>query len=155
MVEVRAVRLTGATALGAAALVLGGCAGGGPTVCSTIGWSNGLRVEVDPGLAAATVRAYCTGCDAGPVPVADGAAVVHVGMSTPGSVEVTVLDAAGSVLLETETEPDWRRVGGSAECGGPSEATVVVSCPGAPPGRCRAPGCRSGGRRPGRGPASR
>lgn len=106
-----------------------------PTVCSTIGWSNGLRIEVDPALPAASVRVECRGCgvvggseeDVATAPLTGRSAELHLGMTTPGSVDVALLDAAGSVLRETETEPDWRRVGGSEECGGPSEATVVVS----------------------------
>ena len=62
----------------------------------------------------------------GPAPLTGRSAEVQLDMTLPDSVEVTVLDAQGTVLTEAETEPEWRRVGGTAECGGPAEATVVV-----------------------------
>lgn len=37
-----------------------------------------------------------------------------------------LLDPAGAVLDEGEAEPDWVRVGGSEQCGGPSEAEIVL-----------------------------
>lgn len=39
---------------------------------------------------------------------------------------VRALDAQGGVLLETHVEPEWVRVGGTEECGGPAEAGVVL-----------------------------
>lgn len=37
-----------------------------------------------------------------------------------------LLAADGTVLAEGEVEPDWVRVGGSEQCGGPAEAEVVL-----------------------------
>lgn len=37
-----------------------------------------------------------------------------------------LLDADGALLAEGEVEPDWVRVGGSEQCGGPAEAEVVL-----------------------------
>jgi len=105
--------------------VLTGC--GEERVCSAVGWSNTLVVELDPAwpeLDGAAVRV--AGGYPGPAPLTGRSAEVQLDMTLPDSVEVTVLDAQGTVLTEAETEPEWRRVGGTAECGGPAEATVVV-----------------------------
>ena len=109
-----------------AALVLAVLTGCAPErVCSTIGWSNTVVVQLGPGWTdrdAASVRV----ADVPVVPLTDGSADVWLDMSSPGTVEVTVLDAQGEVLAEREADLDWRRVGGTEECGGPGEATVVV-----------------------------
>lgn len=49
-------------------------------------------------------------------------------MTLPGSVTLTVADATG-VLTGFEASPEWRRVGGSTQCGGPHVAEVVVPAP--------------------------
>jgi hypothetical protein len=45
-----------------------------------------------------------------------------VNMSSPDHVTARVLTSAGEVLIEKDTDLEWKRVGGSAQCGGPSEA---------------------------------
>ncbi len=103
--------------------VMTGCAQ--ERVCPPIGWGSTLVVELGPewpDLVGASVRLE----DSAAVPLRGGSAAFSLDMPRPGTVVVTVLDAQGAPLAETETEPDWRRVGGTAECGGPSEATVVV-----------------------------
>lgn len=47
-------------------------------------------------------------------------------MSTPQTVTVRALSAAGQVLAEENAPVQWRRVGGTQECGGPSEAGPVT-----------------------------
>lgn len=37
-----------------------------------------------------------------------------------------LLDATGTVLADGEVQPDWVRVGGTEQCGGPTEAQVVL-----------------------------
>ena len=109
-----------------AALVLAVLTGCGPErVCPPIGWSSTVVVELAPEWTdseGASVRV----ADRPAVPVADGSAEVWLDMSSPSTVQVAVLDAQGEVLAEREADLDWRRVGGTAECGGPTEATVVV-----------------------------
>lgn len=105
--------------------VLVGC--GAERVCPAVGWSNTLVVELDPAwpeLDGAAVRV--AGGYSGAAPLTGRSAEVQLDMSVPDTVVVTVLDARGAVLTDAETEPEWRRVGGTAECGGPAEATVVV-----------------------------
>jgi hypothetical protein len=46
----------------------------------------------------------------------------------PGSVTVTVLGLEGP-LSTVEDDLSWRRVGGTAACGGPAEATITVPAP--------------------------
>lgn len=47
-------------------------------------------------------------------------------MTAPENVTVRALDTAGEVLTEEEFALEWRRVGGSEECGGPGEAGPVT-----------------------------
>ena len=49
-----------------------------------------------------------------------------VNMSSPDHVTAKVLTAAGGVLIEEDADLEWKRVGGSAQCGGPSEAPPVL-----------------------------
>ncbi len=46
-------------------------------------------------------------------------------MGSPDRVSAKALSASGEVVAETEADLDWKRVGGSAQCGGPSEASPV------------------------------
>ena len=68
-------------------------------------------------------------------PVNSGTTQEHDGNAAPWSVHgprealvVTVQRADGTVTEQT-VRPDWVRVGGSAECGGPVEAEVVLPAP--------------------------
>ena len=112
----------------AAVLALTAC-GTGPTVCPAVGWSNGLTVrlpdEWPPG-EGRTVRVE--GAEAA-TPLTGRTAAVSFPMATPDSADVTVLGPDGGVLAEVDADLDWVRVGGSAECGGPHEATVTVPAP--------------------------
>ena len=57
----------------------------------------------------------------------DGAATYF--LDGPREELVITLHGADGVLSEHTVSPDWVRVGGSAECGGPTEAEVVVPAP--------------------------
>lgn len=48
-----------------------------------------------------------------------------VNMSSPDHVTAKALSATGEVLAVKEADLDWKRVGSSAQCGGPSEASPV------------------------------
>jgi len=48
-----------------------------------------------------------------------------VNMGSPDHVTAKALSATGEILAETEADLDWKRAGGSAQCGGPSEASPV------------------------------
>ena len=50
---------------------------------------------------------------------------VSVVMATPETLTVRSLSSAGEVLAEREVALEWQRVGGSEQCGGPSEAEPV------------------------------
>ncbi|MCZ2812738.1 hypothetical protein O2W15_14970 [Modestobacter sp. VKM Ac-2979] len=135
--------------VGLVAVVLAAVWTGGPVgqACPAIGWSNGLTVELADGWPAAdAVRVECTSpCgpvamapsaeepDAFTVPLAGGTASVPITsvpiMGAPGSVTVAVLAADGAPLGRADLDLDWVRVGGSAECGGPHEATATVPVP--------------------------
>lgn len=52
----------------------------------------------------------------------------HVSMTeAPERMQVRAVSENGEVLAEREIVLDWHRVGGSARCGGPSEADVTVA----------------------------
>lgn len=138
----------GCSALGRAAVVLAavalatGCNAGPSTACPAIGWGSRLVVELGDGWpGAGAVRLECPSwCGLAVDPVDDGPDAVTVQltgstayvpfmMAAPEDVIVTVLAADGTVLSTAEVELDWVRVGGSAECGGPTEATVEIPAP--------------------------
>lgn len=48
----------------------------------------------------------------------------HVYFSEPLHIQVS--NKQGEKLVERELKPDWARVGGSAQCGGPMEAIVSI-----------------------------
>jgi hypothetical protein len=116
----------------AATAVLSGCG----FTCSTVGWSNALVVEIgDADGVADVIVCDASGCsDDGmsatslpPEPIGrDGDAwrFSLAGMTASEALTVRTLAADGAVLVETEVAPEWVRVGGSAQCGGPHEGTV-------------------------------
>jgi len=48
-----------------------------------------------------------------------------VNMSSPDHVTARALSSTGEVIAEKDADLDWKRVGGSAQCGGPAEASPV------------------------------
>lgn len=130
----------------AAVLVLAGCDGGIGQACPAIAWGNGLTVELAGGWPpeeARSVRVSCPepcrpealeGTPADPIregvaPLVGDRATVSFLMETPDEVAVAVLGPEGDVLAELTADLEWVRVGGSAGCGGPHEATVTVPAP--------------------------
>jgi hypothetical protein len=115
-------------------LLLVACGPDGDTACPAIGWLNVIRVELagqwaEPATSVAVECSSPCGADGGDeatAPVTGAAAEVLIGMSAPESAVVTVSAADGRRLAEVRPELDWVRVGGSAECGGPMEATIAV-----------------------------
>ena len=118
-------------------------AGCGPvTACPAIGYSRTLLVELGAGWPdepGRSVRVDCQGpC---PDPLATGGrddvrTAELTGTSAridwfegTGDVVVTVLAPDGTELASVDTAPEYERVGGTAECGGPMEATVTVPAP--------------------------
>jgi hypothetical protein len=109
-------------------------------VCSAIGWSNTVTVELAPDwpvVEGASVTVVCPSTcvwgaselDEVSEPLSGSTATVHIDMATPDSVVVTVTGPDGAELARQPADVDWRQVGGSAECGGPMAATVVVPAP--------------------------
>jgi len=131
----------------AAALLLAGTAVAGcdtVTACPAIGYDNTLTVALAEGWPPGTGRTVPVDC-AGPcdverledgtlaaeacAPLIGASASLPFTVTFPESVVVTVRDAAGTELARVATDPDWARVGGTEECGGPNEATVTVPAP--------------------------
>jgi hypothetical protein len=140
--------LNGLRLLAAAVVVLlqASCSAGHRTVCPAIGWSDALTVALDAGPPAVPGGSVTVGCpstcalefrqdapavehDELTVPLAGATTTIPFTTGRPGSVVVTVTAGDGTQLARHEAELDWRRVGGSEECGGPHEATVVVPSP--------------------------
>jgi hypothetical protein len=120
-----------------AAVLLAGCAGGaggsGEPVCPAIGWTNALQVEVTgawDGPAPASVRVECApSCGTSVRLEQDPEPVREVTAPLTGTTASVTVDTDGSALASADTGLRWVRTGGSAECGGPMAATVVVPAP--------------------------
>jgi hypothetical protein len=129
-----------------AVLALTACYGGGGRVCPAVAWGNGLTVVLAGDWTPGEVRSVRVGCPqpcgreiregAPPGPVHEGVAsltgataALSFVLEMPDEVDVAVLGPDGAVLAGLSADLDWQRVGGSAECGGPHEATVTVPAP--------------------------
>jgi hypothetical protein len=126
----------------AAALAFSACSAGATTVCPAIGWSNTLTVGLAddwPDVPGGSVTVECSSRCTVPgaagdqdrlsIPLAGRSTLVPFDMTSPRSAVLIVLDADGRELAEVDADLDWRRVGGSEDCGGPSVASVVVPAP--------------------------
>lgn len=123
-----------------AVLGLSGCVSIPFGACPAIGWLNTLTVALDGDTAAVDQVQLCT--EAGCAPASDVDMTGPLGLITvadhdgdtwtfsvdslPDTFTVRTLAADGTALSDTEVTPEWVRVGGSAQCGGPHEATVTV-----------------------------
>ena len=108
--------------------------------CPAIGWTNALTVQLDGDTSAVDQVQLCT--DDGCAPVGDEDITGPLGLVTaekktddawtfavdglPDTFTVRTLAADGTMLSDTEVTPEWDRIGGSEQCGGPSEATITV-----------------------------
>jgi len=142
MADDRSIR-AGAGWLPAVLLLVAGCGAGQASACPAVAWGNTLTVTLADDWPAGEGRSLEVDCGspcepasvgtaAGPVvatPLRGTSAALSFILSSPDTVVITVLDADGATLAEVETDLDWVRVGGSEECGGPSEASVVVPAP--------------------------
>ena len=134
----------GAAGCLAAGLVLAtGCGTGQGTACPAVAWGSTLTVLLADGWPVGEGRSLEIDCgspcepasmgtSAGPVvavPLHGTSADLSFILSSPDTVVLTVLDADGATLAEVAADPDWERVGGSEECGGPMAAAVTVPAP--------------------------
>lgn len=126
-----------------------GCVPG--NVCTTIGYFSTAEItlaEPRPGL---TLQ-LCDGADCEPVPVTGPVGAAPEGSPSPPAEDTGVLDitgnsssgwtaqftggqptigyrltdAASQVVGQGDVDVEWVQVGGSAQCGGPREATVEL-----------------------------
>ncbi len=112
----------------AAALAYSACAAGAGTVCPAIGWSNTLTVGLADGWPPVDGGTLLVD-DELSVPLTGSSTVVQMDMTAPDSVVLTVIGPDGTELAQLATDLDWRRVGGTQECGGPHTASVTVPLP--------------------------
>lgn len=151
-VSVAAMGKMGIVAL-ASALVMGFAVTGchGHHGCPAIGWSNEVTIAVTGNLDAMDRLELCAGgtCEAsesllppatptasptgGEFPSINSFSRVDArtwsastAMTTPQTATVRALSAAGEVLAEKEAVLEWRREGGTRECGGPGAAGPVT-----------------------------
>ena len=105
-------------------------------VCPAIAYGSTLVIRLADDWPPGENRTVQVDCDSpcelvpptgSPVPVTESEARVVL-VDPPDPVTVTVADPSGP-LTSVEEEPTWKRVGGTAECGGPMEATVTVPAP--------------------------
>ncbi|WP_371030928.1 hypothetical protein [Pseudoclavibacter sp. JSM 162008] len=133
----------------AVAALLSGCATF-TNACTDIGWTNRVDVQfTGPAAAIAIIETMevCgeETCWKAPRPTAtptsppgaieayefpatavtDTRWALAIGMDTPESITITARTADGTVLGTTESDVDWTRVGGTAQCGGPHEGGPV------------------------------
>ena len=134
--------MTGRLTAGALLLALAGCGADEGTACPAIGHSSTLVVELAQGWPDEPGRSVQVECDA---PCADpyatlapasertaaltGTAAELSWFNGVDAVVVTVLGADDAEQAEVTSDLDWVRVGGTAECGGPLQATVTVPAP--------------------------
>lgn len=137
------MRRVGTTLTGVLLLAATGCATtSGGSVCPAIGYLDGLTVRLAPDWSPGgpwTVRVTCPepcgppGIDGSPgsrevtAPLTGSEAAIPL-LARPYSAQVVVSEA-GVPVADVAARLEWRRVGGSAECGGPMGATVVVPAP--------------------------
>ena len=134
--------IAGAACVMAAALASAACGAAAGTACPAIGWSNTLTVglaDAWPVVDGGSLRVACASpCGvhgpAGPAhelttPLSGTSTVVGMDMTAPDSITLTVLGPDGTELAVLDADLDWRRVGGSEECGGPHAASVVIPGP--------------------------
>jgi hypothetical protein len=135
-------RIAGGACVMAIGLALAACGAAAGTACPAIGWSNTLTVGLAddwPPVQDGSLRVECSSrcgmygregpADELTVPLDGRSTVVQLDMTAPDSVVLTVLGVDGTELAVLDADLDWRRVGGSEECGGPHAASVVVPEP--------------------------
>lgn len=130
----------------AGALLLAGtlaaCTDEVPHACSAVGWSNQVRVHVVGETSGVDTVRFCAGASCrvpAPTPApADGIEMVSrdgevwtiaIDMTTPRTGHVGAFDAAGTPLIDQRVMLAWKRIGGTAECGGPERSDVTLSMP--------------------------
>lgn len=133
----RGAAITGA-ALVVASLSLTACTEP-PHACSSVGWFNRIEVQVTGNAAPVARLDFCAGFDSTPGPnrAPDPTTSTHTGdtwnlytdMTTPKLGRIAAIDAQGGRLVESEVALNWKRVGGTAECGGPEVAYVDLIVP--------------------------
>lgn len=116
--------------------------------CTAIGWVDELEIEViGPGSAVVERLEVCFdgSCYSGggtdtpgqesPVVNVNAVSVVKfetgwkvtTSMQIPETVQLRASSETGQVLASQEAELDWKRVGGTARCGGPHEAKATLT----------------------------
>ena len=126
---------------GIALMILTGCAPA-PVACPAIGWVNSLTVELTGQTSSVQRVQLCTqeGCAPGrdvdsssllsDIAVTDREGdtwTFETQMLSLEEVTIRALASDGSVVSEDSVRPNWKRVGGSEQCGGPSTALVTVT----------------------------
>jgi hypothetical protein len=139
----KGMRMPALAALGCAVLLeasLAACTT--PRACTAVGWLNQVRVHVTGETAAVERVTFCDGATCVPPPPPTPAPdrldtttregdvwTINIDMSTPRTGHLGAYDAAGTLLVDQRVALAWKRVAGTAECGGPERAEVTLRIP--------------------------
>ena len=113
------------------------------TACPAIGYSSSLNVEVSGQFEDVADLKLCVAdvCAPNadhidppglqvyepPTRENDGQRWTFIVFYPPEEIVIRAYATDGSILNDTPVSADWKRVGGSAQCGGPHDATVEVT----------------------------
>ena len=135
----RLAALAGVTLLAGA---LTACSIGPLQACPAVGWSNQVRVAVTGDADGVESVTFCGGASCpvpAPPPPSPGAFgttardgeiwTIPIDMTTPRTGHLGAFDGAGALLLDQRVMLSWKRIGGTAECGGPERADVSLWMP--------------------------
>lgn len=127
-----------AALVASAALTTAGCVGGLGQACPAIGYGSAVVVQLDgwPAGAGRDAELTCAECGRPDNGIPGTAQTLPIGTQVrvtlqgapPDEVTVRVLEE-GAVVAELTAEPEFVRVDGTEECGGTTEAVVVVPAP--------------------------
>lgn len=107
----------------ACVLSLVGCSGS--SVCPAIGWFNEVTVQADGNSSGVANVELCD--DDRCFPANPGTEwTFTTDMGTPEELTIRTYDGDGRLIGEERVRPEWVRVGGTEECGGPHQATVTL-----------------------------
>lgn len=112
-----------------------------PTACPAIGWIDTVDIALVGNAGQVASLSICEGTGCNPGGTAASAAPTYgtgsvtrlgpsrwryeAGMANPASITVQASDSAGKILAQQTFALNWKRVGGSDQCGGPATTDTL------------------------------